>query len=96
MTLDEAKKYLRVDTTADDTLIQSFITAATTYIYGQTGKTLYKGAVISTDELYNLCLKMMLAGWYENRGPEIAGNLTKVSHSVDALICHISICGDYT
>jgi uncharacterized phage protein (predicted DNA packaging) len=100
MTLDDAKKYLKVDSNDDDTLIQELITAAESYIKQQTGKT--KKIVnevetdISTDELYSLCLKMLLAGWYENRGPQITGTvMAKVDHSVDALISHISLCGDY-
>lgn len=99
MTLNDTKLYLKVDNTADDTFIQSLIAAATSYINQQTGKT--KKVVddvevdISTDELYNLCLKMMIAHWYENRGVEIAGNFTKISHSVDALVSHIALCGDY-
>jgi uncharacterized phage protein (possible DNA packaging) len=107
MTLDEAKKYLRVDgdITDDDTLIQSSLIAAASYINGKTGKTKVKTGVdgeglpiygdITEDELYNLCLKMLLAHWYENRVPQIPGAYTNVDHSVDALITHISLCGDY-
>lgn len=99
MTVDDLKIYLRVDGTDDDDLISGLIAAATSYIQRTTGKTkVVISAVeadISTDELYNICLKMMIAHWYENRGVEIAGNLTKISHSVDALVAHISLCGDY-
>lgn len=109
MTLDEARLYLKEDSTDADVLafIQSLITAATSYINQQTGKTQVKTgtdeaglpiyAAISTDELYNICLKMLLAHWYENRGPQITGTvMAKVDHSVDALVNHISLCGDYT
>jgi uncharacterized phage protein (predicted DNA packaging) len=102
MTLDDVKLYLRVDTSDDDALIQSLITAAETYIKQQTGKTKkIVGAEetdISTDELYNLCVKLLLAHWYENRGVEKASSrntIAKISHSVDALVNHISLCGDY-
>lgn len=100
MTVDDAKLYLRVDTSDDDALIQSLITAAESYIKQQTGKT--KKIVgteeqdISTDELYNICLKMLVAHWYENRGPEVVGTVVaRFSHSVNAIIHHISMCGDY-
>lgn len=102
MTLDDVKLYLRVDTSDDDALIQSLITAAETYIKQQTGKTKkIVGAEetdISTDDLYNLCVKLLVAHWYENRGVEISGGrvaVTKISHSVDALVSHIAMCGDY-
>ena len=52
-------------------------------------------ADISTDELYNLANKLIIAHWYENRGVEIAGTLTKITHSVDAMVNHIAMCGDY-
>ncbi len=52
-------------------------------------------ANITTDELYNTCNKLLISHWYENRGVEIAGTLTKISHSVDAIIQHIAVCGDY-
>ena len=102
MTLDDVKLYLRVDTSDDDALIQSLITAAETYIKQQTGKTKkIVGAEetdISTDDLYNLCVKLLVAHWYENRGVEKASSrntIAKISHSVDALVNHIAMCGDY-
>ena len=102
MTLDDVKLYLRVDTSDDDALIQSLITAAETYIKQQTGKTKkIVGAEetdISTDDLYKLCVKLLVAHWYENRGVEKASSrntIAKISHSVDALVNHISLCGDY-
>ncbi len=102
MILEEAKHYLKEDSDDADvnTFITGLITAATTYIYGQTGKTKYTkkdGTVIDIDqeELYNICLKMLIAHWYENRGPQIAGTYTRIDHSVDALVNHIALCGDY-
>jgi uncharacterized phage protein (predicted DNA packaging) len=105
MTLEDAKNYLRVDTDDDDALIQALITAAESYINQQTGKIKKIVVVdgeptetdIATDELYNLCVKLLLAHWYENRGVETSGKatITKISHSVDALVNHIAMCGDY-
>ena len=108
MTLEDAKIYLRVDADDDDDLIQTLITAAEAYINGQTGKTkkivgteedgqpIYED--IKESELWKLAVKLMLAHWYENRGVEKASsraNIAKISHSVDALVNHISMCGDY-
>ncbi len=104
MTLDEVKLYLRVDGTADDALITGLITAAAKYIDGQTGKTQVKtGEVdgvatygpISADALYILANKIMIAHWYENRGIKIAGTLTDIPHSAEAIVQHIAMCGDY-
>ncbi len=108
MTLEEAKNYLRVDTDDDDTLIQALITAAESYIAQQTGKTkILAGADengqpiyedIKESELWKLAVKLLLAHWYENRGVETSGGrvvATKISHSVDALVNHIAMCGDY-
>lgn len=109
MTLEEAKNYLRVDTDDDDALIQALITAAESYINQQTGKTkmivgtgedgqpVYKD--IKESELWKLAVKLLLAHWYENRGVEKASSrntIAKISHSVDALVNHIALCGDYT
>lgn len=108
MTLTEAKQYLKQEhTDADDTFIQSLVTAATSYVNQQTGKTQIKTgtdedglpiyAAISTDELYNICLKMLISHWYENRGTAVIGTIVaKFDHAVDALVNHISLCGDYT
>ena len=99
MTLSDVKLYLRVDTTADDELITSLMTAADSFIKQQTGKTKVVGseveAAISTDELYNLCVKLMVAHWYENRAVQSPTTLTNFDYSVQALINHISLCGDY-
>lgn len=99
MTIEDLKLYLRVDGNEDDALIESLLTAATSYIQRTTGKTKIVIAGIesdiATDEPYNTCIKMLVAHWYENRGVEVIGALTGISHSVDALIAHISLCGDY-
>ena len=105
MTVAELKLYLKVDGTDEDALLESLLAAATAYIDGQTGKTKVKTGVdeagaavyaaISTSDLYNLAINLMCAHWYENRGVEMAGNLTRITHSVDALVQHISMCGDY-
>jgi len=106
MTLEDAKIYLRVDVDDDDDLIQALITAAESYLKEQTGKTKMVIDIdpetetlvttdIRTSELWNLAVKLLVAHWYENRGVEIPGNLTKINHSVDALAHHIAMCGDY-
>jgi len=105
MTVAELKLYLRVDGTDEDTFLSSLITAATNYINEQTGKTQVKTGIdeagapvysaITSSEVYNQAVKMLCAHWYENRGVEIAGTLTRITHSVDAIVQHIACCGDF-
>lgn len=93
MTLDDAKLYMRVDDDADDTLITSLITAAQQYIERKTGK-VYK----PEDELWNLCIKQLVSHWYENREVQATStrsNLVTIDHTVDTMISHIALCGDY-
>lgn len=87
--------YLRIDTNAEDTLLTSLLAAAESYIKQTTGKTLKGTAAITTDELYNLCVKLMVAHWYENRAVQSPTNLTKIDYTVQALINHIALSGDY-
>lgn len=106
MTLETIKEYLKVDGTDEDTLITSLLAAAESFIQKTTGKTQVKTGIdalgvttyasISTDELYNLCVKIMVAHWYENRAVQASTQLNDFSFSVQALINHISLCGDYS
>lgn len=105
MTLIELKTYLRIDGTDSDADLTAFMAAAISYVKQQTGKTKIKTGVdvaglpvyadIATNELYNLAVKLLCAHWYENRCVEAPGQTTRITHSVDALINHIALCGDY-
>lgn len=95
MELTDIKEYLKIDNDAEDALLESLFSAAESYIKQTTGKTLKGTAAISTDELYNLCVKIMIAHWYENRAVQTPTTLTNFDYSVQALINHISLCGDY-
>jgi uncharacterized phage protein (predicted DNA packaging) len=104
---DAVKKHCNVDEeiTDHDTLIQESIDSAIILINGQTGKTQVKTGVddaglpvygpISADGLWIQCVKMLVAHWYMNRGVETAGTTSRTSFSVDAIINHIAMCGDY-
>lgn len=95
MELTDIKEYLKIDNDAEDALLDSLLAAAESYIKQTTGKTLKGTAAINTDELYNLCVKLMVAHWYENRAVQSPTNLTKIDYTVQALVNHISLCGDY-
>lgn len=90
MTLNDLKKHLIVDFDDDDGLIQAYMGAAIDYIQQTTGKT-YDPA----KEVWNLAIKILVKHWYDRREVELDGRLAKVSFSIDALINHISMCGDY-
>ena len=98
-TIDEMKLYLRVTDTAEDELINTFIAAADNYILRQTGKTTVltgeEYVDIHSDETFLVCLKLLVAHWYENRGIISPTATNKINHTVDALVNHISMCGDY-
>lgn len=96
LTKADIKLYLKVDHNTDDALIDALLLAASSYINNKTGKTLSGEANINTDSVYQLGVKLLCAHWYENRGVEIPGSLTKISHSIDAIIDHISLCSEYT
>lgn len=93
VTLENVKKYLRIepDNNEEDNLLRDLIVAAKTYVAGITGK------VYNPDnEVWNLVVKMLACHWYENRGAEVTGTITsKIAHTVDALVNHIALCGDY-
>lgn len=103
MDVEEVKTYLRVDGSDRNAEITGMMAAAAGYIYGQTGKTKRVTTVaalpvetdISDDELYQLCVKILCAHWYENRGIGIIGKYSTISISADALINHIAMCSDY-
>lgn len=106
ISLDEVKIYLHVDSDAENALIESQMSAADRYISGKISKTqvyLSTGedgikiyGPIADDPLYQQCIKLMVAHWYENREIVAVGsNVVKVDHTVDSIIAHIQGCGDY-
>lgn len=86
ITLMEAKSYLRVDTTAEDDLITSLISAAADYIQECTGKE------DDGSPLYVLCEKILVAHWYEHR-EAVSGSVTEVPHTLQSLLTHIKLAG---
>ena len=84
ITLEEAKSYLRVDTMAEDDLIVSLISAAADYISECTGKD------DDGSSLYKLCVKVLVAHWYEHR-EAVSGTVTDVPHTLQALLTHIKL-----
>lgn len=106
LSIEYMKIYLRVDADDEDSLIEAQMSAADKYISGKLSKTqvyLSTGedgvkvyGPLAEDSLYQQCIKLMVAHWYENRGVVITGTIvTKIQHTVDAILTHIEGCGDY-
>ena len=84
-------------------ILSALMTAAESFIQKTTGKTQIATGVdelgrdnlaaISTDELYNTCVKMLVAHWYENRA--VQAQLSLMILAIAQLINHIVMCGDY-
>lgn len=96
VTLAQAKNYLKIDAdiTEDDEFITELINAAVDYVERTTGKT---NNGDNSSSLYDLCVKMLVAHWYENRAVYSAkpGAINDIPHTVTALLIHISQCNAY-
>ncbi|WP_199615539.1 head-tail connector protein [Paenibacillus alkalitolerans] len=86
MDLQEVKDFLRVDSTAEDLLIQGFILAAENY--------LANAGVKVKGELYDLVVKMLVALFYENRNP--AEDKVDVPPVIRNFITQLALRGDVT
>lgn len=93
VTLEQAKNYLKVDEdiTDDDELISSMINAASDYVERTTGK------MADGSPLCELCVKQLVAHWYENRAVYSSkpGAINVLPHTVTALLTHIAQCEAY-
>jgi len=86
ITLEEIKKYLRVDDTEDEVLITSLINAAETYLQNATGNTFD-----STNNLAKLFCWVLVTDWYENR--EHVGKASdKVRPIVESMLAQLNYC----
>ncbi|HDR4365060.1 TPA: phage gp6-like head-tail connector protein [Bacillus cereus] len=90
LTLEEAKKYLRVDGDEEDDLITSFIIAAEMYIKNATSKNVYLKS-----ELAKLAARILIAHWHENR--EAVGKAEQLAFSLQSILVQLQYCvGDST
>ena len=97
--LNRYKLYLKVDGNAEDALLEEFVTATKLYLKGVTGKTkVLIDAVeqdIETDTLWILTVKKIIARWYTHRGDNLPQTVAKEDASIEMLINHIAMRGDY-
>lgn len=99
MDLNAVKTYCRIDIEDDDALVEQLMTAAQKLIDSTTGKTKYVDTDIKDNELYNLCVCQLVAHWYNNRGITRVSStkeLASIPYSVELIMRHIAMCGDYT
>jgi uncharacterized phage protein (predicted DNA packaging) len=106
LNIEDMKIYLRVDADDEDSLIEAQMLAADKYISGKLSKTQALSGVNETgektyvplaeDPLYQQCVKLIVVHWFENRSVVATGTIvTKIQHTVDAILTHIEGCGDY-
>jgi uncharacterized phage protein (predicted DNA packaging) len=82
--LEHVKQYLRIDGADDDSLLNSLILAAETFIKNATGKD-----VDELKDLHKLAVSLLVVHWYENR--EIVGKADKLAFSLDSILFQISL-----
>jgi uncharacterized phage protein (predicted DNA packaging) len=87
LTLEEAKRYLKIDFEDDDEDIESFIEAAEAYIDSMVG-TFYKEDEKAV-KLATLLQKKLVNDMYENRNTEIPSN-TKQDRIVASILDKLS------
>lgn len=75
MTLEEIKKYLRIDYEDDDDILSELLVVSEEYINSCVG-TGYKSDEKAI-KLFNLLQKKLIYDMYEKRGTEIANNTKK-------------------
>jgi len=84
VSVDEIKKYLRIDSEEEDTQIQALEAAAEEYLKNA-------GAVLSeTNELAKLAVKILCVHWYENREP--VGKADELAFSLQHIITQLKYC----
>lgn len=88
ITLSEAKQYLRIAYSNDDTFITSLITMAKQLIKEQTGVEYTNG-----DEVYKIAVFQAVAHFYDKRESYSEKNITTVPYTLDCLIKHIGLRG---
>lgn len=87
MTLDDIKLYLRVDDSVEDSLIQDLSDAADNYLAGAIDGYESKRADSNFAKKADLCKKMLISYWYENRLPDSR----PVNSNVELLITQLQL-----
>lgn len=85
MNIEDIKQYLRLDDDSDDLLLDGLIFAAKNYMSNA-------GVQEKNEEndLYDLCIKLLVSHWYENR--EVTGTTNKLAFSLESIIVQLKYC----
>ena len=75
--LQSIKEFLRIDTDADDKLLQSFSIAAEEYLKESCGE-----KVNLVSQRATLVQQMLISDWYENRSLYSKGNYSQTINSI--------------
>lgn len=89
LNLEKVKRFIRVEHDEDDELLEGLMKTAGEYIEGVTGKR------AEGSQAYKLAVLQLTAHWYENRIPVVSGTVADVPLTVDLLVKHIALCGEY-
>ena len=84
MNVEDIKQYLRIEDDIDNFLLYGLISAAKNYM---------SNAGIqekNENELYDLCIKLLVSHWYENR--EVTGTANKLAFSLESIIVQLKYC----
>lgn len=82
VSVEEMRDYLRIDGTANDTILAALLDAATVYITRATGATAEQQA---TNPLAQAAVKMLVASWYDPNGLDA----TASDRAVTEMLKHI-------
>lgn len=86
LTVEEAKKYLRVDGDEEENLITSFVIAAEIYIQNATRQDVKLDSVLA-----KLAARILISHWYENR--EAVGKAEQLAFSLQSILVQLQYCG---
>lgn len=89
MTLEDIKKYCRVDDDIEDDLLESLMKAATMFIEQKTGK-----RFSADNHIFVLAIKQLVAHWFDNRMVAASGGASELPYTITSLLTHISHCSE--
>lgn len=89
MELKRIKDYLKIDSSEEDDLLLELAATAEKYIERMTGKK------NNSDRIYDLCTLYLIEHWYDNRASYQPNQQQEVPHTLNALVNHIALCGEY-
>ncbi len=87
ISLEEAKTYLRVDSSEEDDLIKSLIDAAEIYLKNATGR-----SFDDSNHIARLFCLTLVTDWYENRGLVVGKVGEEIRPVIESLLAQLNYC----